>query len=1109
MGSVSRWVAGAVLGGMFTAACARPVEGETEALPLATSRQSLTSLGSALSLDVHGGTIPSAPAELVVAGERVFFSADDGVTGRELYVSDGTPQGTVRVKDVFPGAQSSNPHGLAVLGDSVYFFADYTPVAQGQGPASRTPSLWKSDGTEAGTVHVRAVRTYVWDQRLVAVGNQLFFLNVDDGGAEVWKTDGTAQGTVRVKDLRPGSTSSYPQRLTSIGGALYFVASVADNEYSLWKSDGTEAGTVRIGPGDTFYFGGAESRVYFIAYAQQGEQRIAELWVSDGTDVGTARVVRLGTDFSPPVWMTGARGRLYMQLNNGELWTSDGTEEGTLRLRSFQRPSYSAGSYVTVGGSLYFTADDGTHGWEVWASNGTAESTRLLVDLMPGAQGSMPLELRSGGASGLLYFRANDGVHGRELWRSNGLDTALVKDLVPGALESAPEPLVTTASGLTHFFRATDGQHGQELWKTDGTAEGTTLLKDIATSPAGSNVTDFTRLGTQYFFAADDALHGRELWVTDGTLEGTRRVRDFRPGLASSNPRELITWGGALYFVADNDEGYEDLWKTDGTAAGTVRFTAPARVRTRGLHGFLELGGQLLFMEGQAHFWKTDGTQEGTVRYAQSRPETSPSGTGQYEPRVLSNGALYSMAVTTEHGLELWRTDGTASGTVLVKDLRPGQPYGEPRFLTDVNGTLFFAATEGNEGQTGLWKSDGTEAGTVRLASMATSTNNALFSRDQLAAFGGALYFVKQVDFTRHELWKTDGTAGGTVLVRPLPATGNSEVDALKAVGQTLFFAAEGPNGRELWKTDGTPEGTREVKDIRPPRRPDAVEPGSPPTALTELEGQLYFAFGDGITGEELWKSDGTAEGTVRVLDLNPGSASSRPRGLVQLADGLLVIADDGVTGYEPRILAPSSVTCPAPAPQEATSAEGARVLYLPAVLADGVPASTPIQYSPPSGSTFPLGDTTVNVTADAPGFRVRSCAFAVTVADTTAPDLWCNPISVVETPEPVAVDFSPFIRVSDSVSTPQVTYSVPNGSVLPLERTTVHVTATDAAGNTSTCSLSINVRPHVVDPGPPPDAGGDSGCGCDSTSPALAWWLLFLLVPVMRRRVARASSQD
>ena len=138
---------------------------------------------------------------------------------------------------------------------------------------------------------------------------------------------------------------------------------------------------------------------------------------------------------------------------------------------------------------------------------------------------------------GTLFFVADDGVHGEELWKTDGTTagTVLVKDINPagsgGRYQYGPTNL--TAVGNTLFFSDNDGKHGQQLWKSDGTKAGTVMVTDL-TSGGGSyyydGPTDLTAVGNTLFFTDDDGTHGRELWKSDGTKAGTAMVKDITPG---------------------------------------------------------------------------------------------------------------------------------------------------------------------------------------------------------------------------------------------------------------------------------------------------------------------------------------------------------------------------------------------------------------------------------------------------------------------------------------------------------------------------------------------------------------------------------------------------
>ncbi len=296
--------------------------------------------------------------------------------------------------------------------------------------------------------------------------------------------------------------------------------------------------------------------------------------------------------------------------------------------------------------------------------------------------------------------------------------------------------------------------------------------------------------------------------------------------------------------------------------------------------------------------WKSDGTVTGTVLVK----DINPGGGSIPQQLTDVNGTLFFGADDGATGRELWKSDGTTAGTVLVKDINPGAAGALPLLaitITDVNGTAFFNADDGTIGLE-LWKSDGTTAGTVLVKDINAGPDSSLPLAPSLTNVNGTLFFGADESTAGLELWKSDGTAGGTVLVKDInPGPSGSlplasPTPEMTNINGTLFFrASDGVNGFELWKSDGTAAGTVLVKDINPGSR------NSNPDYITELNGQVFFGANDGLTGLELWKSDGTAAGTVLVKDIVPGPLGSAVRNLADVNGTLYFAAFNVTNGYE------------------------------------------------------------------------------------------------------------------------------------------------------------------------------------------------------------------
>lgn len=420
-------------------------------------------------------------------------------------------------------------------------------------------------------------------------------------------------------------------------------------------------------------------------------------------------------------------GKLTGDGQSSDLWRSDGTTAGTFLIA----PTAGTES-ASVGDTLFFHGSDSAHGDELWKTDGTPAGTVMVKDIAPGPQGSGPYGMVN--VDGTLFFAAgSDGTYSNELWRSDGTasGTTLVADVNAGQQWNLAD--LTNVNGRLFFLASpafgSPGTAGNQLWVSDGTQSGTHFVANQLVVEHRYDY--FAGLGNTLFFA-EHAQGEDELWRSDGTAAGTFALERFQSSVGESAVTDLVPVGNTLFFVGDDSTHGHQLWKTDGSAAGTTLVTA----RELGLGGGKPTEWPLLF-------------------------------TG-LTPSDLTNvgGTLFFAAADGVHGPELWKSDGTDAGTVMVKDIQPGLAGSAPGWLTNVNGTAYFAADDGTHGRQ-LWRSNGTGAGTFQLGTVADDGGD--LSPVELVNVNGALFFAADTASGNPQVWRSDGTSGGTMPISNEP----------------------------------------------------------------------------------------------------------------------------------------------------------------------------------------------------------------------------------------------------------------------------------------------------------------------------------------------------
>lgn len=930
--------------------------------------------------DNDGGAIPGAP---VVSGARllkeinpypaaankialngnIIYVGTDATHGSELWITDGSQQGTHLVKDLEPGGGSSSISSFYHPPLSPYVFFTATTSSEGT-------ELWVSDGTDQGTYMISngfepgSLSSNV--QVALTHKDKVYFVaQTTIDGRELYVTDGTNAGTKMLIELATGTQGITDYSMFADGDDVYFsLLGTAVYEAYIYKTNGTPAGTSVLVTADSAGnpMSDGEINIDFvhngIIYFRYFDWNYGyEMFVSGQTNATTKLLKDIYSGFSSSYASASSRtilnGKVFISVsfdNSGATtgyYLSDGTTAGTAKVT--QSVSVSSGLLRVLGGNkLVFNGCTNNYDCEPYISSGVNGDAVMLKDINPGTTGgnansSSPIFAAQIGNQ--IFFTANSTSEGTELWVTDGTPagTVLLKDIYPGSASSSPSNFLVMGSRL--IFTAKSSLYGDELWVSDGTPAGTVIYTDLIPGTTGSGPSNLAALDTSrvFFTAYNNLSNFASVFVTDTSTYTTTSLPHAMTESLDTMTKGFVEYNSLVYFDARESGSGSPLWVTNGTQGGTVKIKDLFPASTCSDINYLTVSGSSIFFSATTEangleLHVSDGTTAGTNVLKDLNGTSSGSSIASVTP--TDGGKVYFAGTQdiSAYGIELFVTNGTTAGTTMVKDLNPGSNN------SVIQGILALAGTSKVIVQTydpkGFWISDGTSAGTVMLSGLPSM--NSIYPA--AAANNGAYLYFNEPSINKLRIYFADAATGNTTHLNT-----SFETDVVKDSpmlnpnSKILYYTAVNGTTYSLWKTDGTVAGTTLLSNIpfvgnnytllpvghvgsksffeyrnntaAPYVRQLWVSDGTPAgtsvvdTATnTEMinygngyafNGYLYFTRYHATAGQELWKTDGTSANTMMVKDINPGLGSSSFSALGVYNGKLYFSADDGVHGRE------------------------------------------------------------------------------------------------------------------------------------------------------------------------------------------------------------------
>jgi len=930
-------------------------------LSIATIAQTqLTSENTNQDFGAIGSNQPIKPnTGFLEFNNKFFFYAKTPNLGNEIWYSDGTENNTKLLKDISEGITSSNP---------IPFFNEVAMVFNNQLFFLSQNSLWKSNGTENGTIKIKDIE----EERPFLITplsdtDFLFFtINDNDRRISLWKSNGTETNTIKILNNIGDNFFSHPLKFIKANNIVYFI-----ENSRIWSTDGTAENSYSIELKDldsrSISIESINNTLYILG--KKFSTSTYDLNILDTTKKEIILIKSfdnlLDISFKSSFNSTSLNGKIYFSLLQNpdnpnkkykySVIESDGTIIGTIEKFSLESNIADKlfSNFIAVGSNIYFTSQNTNDGLSLFSLNQTTGITEDITEILPSSLLSTTIENSSEISQNLYNIKVFDNnkifisqantvedtsdTSSSRVWITNlNGNINEIKNL-KGVLD------IFEFNNKLFFPKFSKGIELGELWTSDGTNKGTIILNNINTSIIG--LTERTRkiieINNNLLYVNNENFYSLNVTTEEFSIIDTPSTNDYT--IAGTFDDSSTVLNNEIYFAFNKLKNLRDLlsneneviiYKTNGTKNNSsIVSEIPFTQKNRYIASIFSFNDKLYFLE--YHTENSTNSSAQVKAYLTSYDGTNYSVVKDFGEKSIfrffspplvkkhfTNDLFYisinpiSSSTPVKNSSFTFSSDGTEQGTTEYNIYTKSSSV--------FKNELYFSGNTFEEPQFGkaleekLFKVNNT---TKKIEEIKNINNN---SNDDniyfLNSTDDTLFFTAMTETSGSELWKTDGTKDGTILIKDInPGTQSSiDIDGLQFFGYTsssiidsqLYFVAnDGIHGNELWRSNGFETGTTLVKDINPgPKSSLSFSPFNQSNNFVNIGDSTYFIASPSAIGE-LWKSDGTSEGTELVLNFSNSNRLNFINKLTTINNQIYFPAHTNITGRQLWRFNPTSIT--------------------------------------------------------------------------------------------------------------------------------------------------------------------------------------------------------